>query len=202
VTHRTHLIGLLCCFAAACEGEGTAPPPTGGGDPGQPPGAVITGVSFEFDTLVQRAEGSDNWAVTWADDGSQFTTWGDGGGFGGSDQEARVSLGVARIRGEFENFAARNVWGGKDPLAHATFTGKSYGVLALGADLWLWRTGKASTVSAFEQQDLFVSHDNGLTFEPAAPPTNSSPASIREASRAGPPSSRSARRSSAIRRTG
>lgn len=128
---------------------------------------VITGVSFDFSSLVERAEGSDNWAVTWADDGAQYTTWGDGGGFGGSDQEGRVSMGVARIEGEPEEFTTRNVWGGKDAQAEATFTGKSYGILALGTDLWLWRTGTASTVSAFDRQDLFVSSDNGLTFEAA-----------------------------------
>lgn len=127
---------------------------------------VITGVRFDLDTLVQHAEGSDNWAITWADDESQFTIWGDGGGFGGTDILARVSMGVARIDGDVDNFTTQNVWGGKGALAKADITGKSYGILAVGPDLWFWRTGEASNDSAFEVQDLFVSRDNGLSFEP------------------------------------
>jgi hypothetical protein len=160
------IAGLLSACSNGSSPQGAAPEPdTGSGPP--PNSGVITGVRFDFDTLVELAEGSDNWAVTWADDESQFATWGDGGGFGGTDDVGRVSLGVARIEGEPEDFTTVNVWGGKSAQAKATFTGKSYGILALGPDLWLWRTGEKSRESAFERQDLFVSHDNGLTFEPA-----------------------------------
>lgn len=160
-----HLIGGL--LYACGGGGGDSPPPEAASEDGGgvPVSDVITGVTFHLDTLVRLAEGSDNWAITWADDDSQYTTWGDGGGFGGTDQDARVSMGVARIRGEPQDFTTQNVWGGNNSLADPTFTGKSYGILALGTDLWLWRTGTESTVSAFERQDLFVSHDNGLTFE-------------------------------------
>jgi hypothetical protein len=172
VTRLDTTVALLfvAWLLPACGGD-YSPPPQEHAPPDDPDGgsgaAVITGVSFDFDTLIERADGSDNWAVTWAEDDSQYTTWGDGGGFGGTDSDARVSMGVARIEGELENFTTRNVWGGKNSLAEATFTGKSYGILALGQDLWLWRTGEASTVSAFERQDLFVSRDNGRTFERA-----------------------------------
>lgn len=128
---------------------------------------VITGVHFQFDTLLQRAQGSDNWAITWADDESQFATWGDGGGFGGSDDVARVSMGVARINGAANDFTTQNVWGGRNSVAAATFEGKSYGILAVGPDLWLWRTGSGSDDAAFGIQDLFVSRDYGISFEPA-----------------------------------
>ena len=127
---------------------------------------VITGIRFDFDSMKQGAHGSDNWALTWADDESQYASWGDGGGFEGTNKLGRVSLGLARIVGDFHDFDTSNVWGGRNALARATFSGKSYGVLAVGQDLWLWRTGNASDDSAFEVQDLFVSRDNGLSFKP------------------------------------
>ncbi|MEX2124957.1 MAG: DUF4185 domain-containing protein [Woeseia sp.] len=144
------------------ESESDPPDPVADSDTAQ----VITGVRFDFKTLKRAAPGSDNWALTWADDDSQYAAWGDGGGFGGTNALARVSLGLARIVGDFDHFETSNVWGGKSSLAKATFAGKSYGVLAVAPDLWLWRTGNASNESAFEMQDLFVSRDNGRTFEP------------------------------------
>ena len=162
-----------CLTAASCDGGGGDAPvapeaPEGGSTSAPfPKSAVVSGVGIRFETLVERAEGSDNWALTWAEDGAQYATWGDGGGFGGDDQDGRVSMGVARIEGEPGDFTAVNVWGGKDALAEAAYPGKSYGLLAVGPDLWLWRTGEASDESAFALQDLFVSRDGGLTFEPA-----------------------------------
>lgn len=152
--------------AGSTGGSNAQPDPTpDSADSGGAP--VITGVRFDFDTLQEAAPGSDNWVLTWADDDSQYTSWGDGGGFGGTDQNARVSMGVARIDGDFDSFSTRNVWGGKNSEARATFEGKSYGMLAVNQDLWLWRTGNASNDSAFDVQDLYVSRDNGKSFESA-----------------------------------
>lgn len=162
------LAGLLA--ATSCGGD-TVPARSvvGGVAPGAafPKSRVVSGLRIRLDTLVEQAEGSDNWAITWAADGAQYTTWGDGGGFDGTNREGRVSMGVARIDGPPDDFTATNVWGGVDARAHAAYPGKSYGVLAVGRDLWLWRTGKASHQSAFEIQDLFVSRDGALTFQPA-----------------------------------
>ena len=38
-------------------------------------------MSFDWSTHDRRAPGSDNWAITWADDGQQYTSCGDGWGF-------------------------------------------------------------------------------------------------------------------------
>jgi len=64
-----------------------------------PPSSIIIGLQFNLSTIIERASGSDNWAITWADDDHQYATWGDGGGFGGTNNDGRVSLGVARIEG-------------------------------------------------------------------------------------------------------
>ena len=90
-----------------------------------PPSPVINGIGFDWSTHVRMAQGSDNWPVTWAADDHQYTTWGDGGGFGGSNQDGRVSLGVARIEGSASSYRGVNVWGGKDAHQPAQFTGQS-----------------------------------------------------------------------------
>jgi hypothetical protein len=129
-----------------------------------PPSQVITGITFEFATLVEYAPGSDNWVITWADDGHQYTSWGDGGGFGGDNNDGRVSMGVARVEGDRDGYAGFNVWGGKNPENPATFAGKSYGILSVGTTLYMWRCGSGSNASAFEIQDLYRSSDHAATW--------------------------------------
>jgi len=132
-----------------------------------PASDFILGMEFDLESVVTAAPGSDNWAITWARDGHQYTTWGDGGGFGGNNQRGRVSMGVARIEGPIDNMHAVNVWGGYQALAEAQFAGKSYGILALDDTLWMWRTGDGSDDSAFSSQELFFSEDKGLSWQAA-----------------------------------
>ena len=58
---------------------------------------VLIGVQWDWTTFDKRAPGSDIWPITWADDGNQYTAWGDGGGFGGDNRRGRVPLGVAQF---------------------------------------------------------------------------------------------------------
>ncbi len=132
-----------------------------------PPSTFVVGIEFDLGSMVTLAEGSDNWAITWSKDGSQFTTWGDGGGFNGTNHKGRVSMGVARLDGPVDEFKASNIWGGYQGLKSAEFKGKSYGILAVHDTLWLWRTGEGSSDSAFTHQDLFYSTDHGLSWQSA-----------------------------------
>src|SRR5439155_17838643 len=67
--------------------------------PPYPPSPVITGVTWApKDTIVRRAKGSDNWPLTWADDGHLYTAYGDGNGFEPFLKE-KLSLGLARVEG-------------------------------------------------------------------------------------------------------
>lgn len=129
-------------------------------EPPYPPSAVITGVSFDHETYVQRAPGSDNWPMTWADDGHQYTAFGDGGGFGGTNSDGRVSLGVARVEGEHDGFVGRNVWGGKDAENAAQFGGKTYAILSVGSRLFMWVT-PGSNITGYNEARLAVSLDHG-----------------------------------------
>ncbi len=138
----------------------------GPGEPPYPWSERIVGVEFDWETHQEMAEGSDNWAVTWYRDDIQFTTWGDGGGFGGTNTAGRVSLGVARLEGEWPTFRARNVWGGYEAEHPAQFGGKSYGILAIGETLYMW-VSPGSDAENYREARLARSMDGGATWERA-----------------------------------
>jgi len=55
------------------------------------------------------------WSMTWADDHMLDTSWGDSGGFGGTNRKGRVSMGSARVHGSGDDWHGENVWGGANP---------------------------------------------------------------------------------------
>jgi hypothetical protein len=129
-----------------------------------PASTVITGVTFNDASIKTLAPGSDNWPMTWAGNGHQYTTWGDGGGFGGNDTDGRVSLGVARVEGDKTNYAGYNIAGGMNSSCPSPFVGKSEGILAIGNVLYLWRNGDGSDTSSFHFSRLYRSNDLGCSW--------------------------------------
>jgi hypothetical protein len=101
---------------------------------------VIESITWHWETLRNAAPGSDLWPVTWGADDNLYVAWGDGGGFGGTDQDGRVALGFAKIEGPPEKFTGINLNGGKAPLHPASFPtkGKVGGMLAVGTRLYAW----------------------------------------------------------------
>src|SRR5689334_12235511 len=81
-----------------------------------PPSPLIRGITFDIARIQRAAAGSDLWPITWADDGDLYTSWGDGGGFGGTDTDGRVAVGIGLVRGNPENWTGINILGGKSPL--------------------------------------------------------------------------------------
>ena len=76
--------------------------------PPYPPSPVIAKVVWApVERIVRRAPGSDNWPITWGDDGDLYTAYGDGTGF--DRHGRRLSLGLARIRGRPGSFTGFNV---------------------------------------------------------------------------------------------
>jgi hypothetical protein len=128
-----------------------------------PPSRVILDVVFDWTTQARHADGSDNWAVTWAADDHQYTSWGDGGGFNSVNGEGRVSLGVARIEGHWDAYTGINIWGGFEAANPALFSGKSYGILALGESLHMW-VSPGSGVENYKEARLAMSTDHGATW--------------------------------------
>jgi len=84
-------------------------------DQGRWPGApypaseVIRSVAWApVNTIVRKAEGGDNWPITWADDGNLYTAYGDAQGFA-PRVEKKLSLGLARVSGGPEDFQGVNI---------------------------------------------------------------------------------------------
>jgi len=60
---------------------------------------VITSLIWtDASTIVYKAAGSDNWPITWADDGEQYTAYGDGWGFD-PKVPTKLSLGLCKVSG-------------------------------------------------------------------------------------------------------
>lgn len=103
-----------------------------------PPSKLIQGITWEWETYKNAAPGSDLWPVTWGPDDNLYVAWGDGGGFGGTDQDGRVAMGIGRIEGEPENWRGFNVNGGKNAEHPASFPqkGKTSGLLSVNGTLY------------------------------------------------------------------
>ncbi len=108
--------------------------------PPYPPSPVIKNIIWHRDTLKSAAPGSDLWPVTWGPDGHIYTSWGDGGGFGGTNSDGRVSMGFARIEGTPGDYVATNVNGGKNGQHPASFLskGKTGGIVFVDGVLYAW----------------------------------------------------------------
>jgi hypothetical protein len=158
---RARVWGLVVGLAAGGGAAGFAAEPT----PPYPKSEFITGVTFDASTERVLAPGSDIWPLTWAADDRQYTVFGDGGGFGGTNSDSRVSFGVARVDGGRRDYVGVNIAGGKAAPHRAPFTGKSLSVLALGDTLYLFRHGTGSDQRAFEFARLYRSDDQGATWQ-------------------------------------
>jgi CubicO group peptidase (beta-lactamase class C family) len=74
-----------------------------------PPSRIIASIRWApAGSIVRRARGSDNWPITWADDGRLYTAYGDGQGFSPPVPE-KLSLVLARIAGPADDFEGVNL---------------------------------------------------------------------------------------------
>ena len=98
-------VAVVVCGIAAGQGGKAVK------QPGAPYPASEDIKSIEWapvDTIVRRAEGSDNWPITWADDDNQYAAYGDGWGFE-PKADKKLSLGLAKIVGGPESFQGVNI---------------------------------------------------------------------------------------------
>jgi hypothetical protein len=161
---RIHLMVLLSLLAGAplllvdcVSAQATSP---------YPASPVIKGISFDWSTHIRLAQGSDNWPITWAADGHQYTVWGDGGGFGGTNRLGRVSLGVAKVQGPPEDYQVANVRGGHNAAYRGDLGGKSYGIISIDGVLYMW-VGPGSNTESYEEARLYSSRDYGASWTAA-----------------------------------
>ena len=119
-------------------------PPIAKGGPGAnrapyPSSPVISGIEWApVEEIVRLAKGSDNFPLTWADDGHQYTAYGDGRGFEPFVPE-KLSLGFARVSGPPDRPVGVNI---RAPTLEQRGDGasgrKASGLLMVDGVLYLW----------------------------------------------------------------
>jgi hypothetical protein len=125
-------------FAAHSFAAATTASPSPSPNPPYPHSAVVESIAWHWETRLTAAPGSDLWPVTWGPDDHLYAAWGDGGGFGGTDSDGRVAMGIARIEGNPEHWHGVNVNGGQNPEHPASFPrkGKTTGVAFIDGVLY------------------------------------------------------------------
>ncbi|NKB65623.1 MAG: hypothetical protein GKR89_01060 [Candidatus Latescibacteria bacterium] len=97
-----------------------------------------TGLGPIVNKQTQRRDGSDNWPITWAADGSLYTTYGDGYGFEPYLSE-KLGLGFARIDGGPTDFNPVNIRSASGENKGFGRRGqKGSGLLMVDGTLYLW----------------------------------------------------------------
>lgn len=127
-----------------------------------PPSPIIRSITWApVDTIQSKAEGGDNWPVTWADDDAIYTTWGDGWGFEPKTLK-KLSLGFARVSGAPELFKGINVRSPAEQLGQGRYGKKSWGLLSVEGTLYMF-LGHADRKGG--QSQLAWSRDHARTWE-------------------------------------
>jgi len=130
-----------------------------------PPSPVIRKATFgPFQSIVKQAPGSDNWPITWADDGDLYTAYGDGWGF---EPLIKVKLGqgFARISGPPENFRAVNIRSESgENLGQGAKGAKASGMLMVSGVLYMWERNVGNSRLAWSE-DRGQTWQHGFRFE-------------------------------------
>jgi CubicO group peptidase (beta-lactamase class C family) len=124
-----------------------------------PPSPVIHGITWApKEAITRAAQDSDIWATTWADDGHQYTAYGDGTGFVPKVPE-KLSLGLARIEGGPDHFTGVNIRSasGEQAKADGPRGKKASGMLMADGVLYMWVRNAANAQLAW-------STDHGQTW--------------------------------------
>ena len=130
----------------------------GAGKPPYPPSTVIRKVTFDPASSIScAAPDSDNWPITWADDGHLYTSYGDGWGFE-PRTERKLSQGFARVAGPPENFRGENIRSPSgERLGDGAKGAKASGMLMVDGVLYAW-------VRNVSNSQLAWSEDHGKTW--------------------------------------
>jgi hypothetical protein len=121
---------LFSSMTELCAAGGDAPP--------YPPSSIIKEVHWApAKNIIRHAQDGDNWPVTWSNDDSLYTTWGDGTGFL-PKVEKKLSCGFARVTGSPPDFAGENIRSSGEQIGQGRAGLKGRGLLALKDTLYLW----------------------------------------------------------------
>lgn len=125
-----------------------------------PPSEVIAKIEWApADSVIRLAKGSDNWPLTWADDGALYTAYGDGRGFKPFVPE-KLSLGIAKVLGNPPNIEGKNIESNIQEKGGGESGRKASGILMVDGTLYIWLRNAGNSRLAW-------SGDHGRTWEEA-----------------------------------
>lgn len=143
---------LLILSRAICAGEVVAP---------CPPSSVIKKIVWAPKSeIIRQAKGGDNWPVTWADDDSLFTAYGDGNGFE-PFLPRKLSLGIAQLFGPSPRVKGLNIPTTPEYLGDGKRGLKASGILMADGVLYLLQRNATNAQLAW-------SRDRGKTWTAAS----------------------------------
>jgi len=124
-----------------------------------PPSPVIQRLTWAPpSTIIRQAGHSDNWPLTWADDGNLYTAYGDGYGFAPKLPE-KLSLGCAKVIGSPPNFLGVNIRSPSSEQKGGGASGKkASGMPMVEGTLYMWVRNAGNS-------QLARSTDHGETWE-------------------------------------
>jgi CubicO group peptidase (beta-lactamase class C family) len=130
-----------------------------------PPSRVIRSVTFAPESsVIRKAEGSDNWPLTWGSDGNLYTSYGDGWGFD-PRLDRKLSMGVARVDGPPEYFRGFNIRSSSIERDGDGRAGpKASGMISVDGVLYMWVRNVANAQIAWSK-DLGRTWQWGFKFE-------------------------------------
>ena len=121
-----------------------------------PPSPAIGGALFGSE-IRRVAIDSDNWPLTWGDDDTQYTSYGDGFGFE-PYVEKKLGMGFARIIGGANDFRGSNLRSDGERTGDGAKSPKASGILMVDGVLYLW-------VRNVGNAQLLWSQDRGKTWQ-------------------------------------
>ena len=121
-----------------------------------PPSPVIRHIVFAKE-IRRSAIDSDNWPLTWGDDDTQYTSYGDGFGFE-PHVEKKLGMGFARITGGPGEYRGVNLRSNGEQTGNGAKSPKASGILMVDGVLYLW-------VRNVGNAQLLWSRDRGKTWQ-------------------------------------
>lgn len=142
---------LMRCLASSTEG-------TENFQPSYPPSPLISKIVWApTNTIIRKANDSDNWPLTWADDDALYTAYGDGEGFEPFVPE-KLSLGFAKVLGFPPDFSGINIRSATgEQRGGGARARKASGIIMVDGRLYLWARNAANA-------QLARSIDHGVTW--------------------------------------
>jgi CubicO group peptidase (beta-lactamase class C family) len=123
-----------------------------------PQSPVIESLTWApLQTIQRKALGSDNWPLTWADDDSMYTAYGDGNGFE-PQLPQKLSLGFARVEGSADHFSGFNIRSLIEDTGNGKAGKKASGILMVDGKLYLFLRNAHNS-------QLACSADHGKTWK-------------------------------------